>query len=55
MILRADARALIRCLARAALVPAAALVVHQLRYVLAYGSGAGIELARQGHSYLHSR
>jgi hypothetical protein len=54
MTLRADARALIRFLARAALVPAAALIVHQLRYVLAFGSGAGLELARQGHSYLHS-
>jgi hypothetical protein len=36
------------------LVPAAALVVHQLRYTLAYGSRAGAELAAQGHSYLHS-
>lgn len=35
-------------------VPAAALVVHQLRYMLAYGSRAGAELASQGHSYLHS-
>jgi hypothetical protein len=54
MILRADARALIRCLARSALVPAAALAVHQLRFVLAFGGSAGTELARQGHSYLHS-
>jgi hypothetical protein len=35
-------------------VPAAALVVHQLRYLLAYGSRANTELAAQGHSYLHS-
>ena len=39
---------------RAALVPAAALLVHQLRFVLAFGSGAGAELQRTGHSYLHS-
>lgn len=36
------------------LVPAAALVVHQLRFMLAYGSRAGAELSSQGHSYLHS-
>ena len=36
------------------LVPAAALVVHQLRYSLAYGSHAGAALAASGHSYLHS-
>ncbi len=35
-------------------IPAAALVVHQLRYMLAYGSGANNQLAEQGHSYLHS-
>lgn len=35
-------------------VPAAALVVHQLRYQLAYGSRANAELSAQGHSYLHS-
>ena len=54
MIARADCRALIRCLARVALVPAAALAVHQLRFLLAFGGDAGVELARQGHSYLHS-
>jgi len=37
-----------------ALLPPAAFAVHQLRYFLAYGSAAGIELQRQGHSYLHS-
>jgi hypothetical protein len=54
MIARADWRSVIRGLARGALVPAAALAVHQLRFELAYGHGAGLELARQGHSYLHS-
>jgi hypothetical protein len=41
-------------MARAGLVPVAAFAVHQLRYLLAYGSGAGAELADTGHSYLHS-
>ncbi|HVU79444.1 MAG TPA: hypothetical protein VHC67_17855 [Gaiellaceae bacterium] len=36
------------------LVPAAALVVHQARYSLAYGPRASSELAAQGHSYLSS-
>lgn len=35
-------------------VPAAALVVHQARYSLAYGARANSELSAQGHSYLHS-
>ena len=35
-------------------IPAASLVVHQLRYTLAYGSHANAELAAQGHSYLSS-
>jgi hypothetical protein len=35
-------------------VPAAALLVHQLRYSLGYGSRASSELAAQGHAYLHS-
>lgn len=34
--------------------PAAALVVHQARFTLTYGSRANAELAAQGHSYLHS-
>jgi hypothetical protein len=34
--------------------PAAALVVHQARYTLAYGVRANAELAAQGHAYLHS-
>lgn len=36
------------------LMPAAAMVVHQARFTLAYGSRANAELAAQGHSYLHS-
>ncbi len=36
----------------AALMPAAALAVHELRYLAAFGSGAGDELAAQGHAYL---
>jgi hypothetical protein len=54
MIGRPDRRAAIRAVTRAALVPGAAFAVHQLRYLLAFGSGASAELARQGHSYLHS-
>ena len=45
---------MIRRLGRGALMPIAALVVHQLRYTLAFGGHAGVELARQGHAYLHS-
>ena len=41
-------------LASVGLLPPAAFAVHQLRYWLAYGSRAGIELQRTGHSYLHS-
>lgn len=39
---------------RAALLPAAALVVHQLRFALAFDGLSGAQLARTGHSYLHS-
>jgi len=39
---------------RAAALPLAALAVHQLRYLLAYGGGAGRELAATGHGYLTS-
>lgn len=35
-----------------ALIALAALGVHQLRYLIAYGGGAHEELARQGHGYL---
>jgi hypothetical protein len=43
-----------RRLTRLALLPAASLAVHQLRYLLAVGSHAGPVLQRQGHTYLHS-
>ena len=36
------------------LLPPAAFAVHQLRFMLAFGAGAGAELHRTGHSYLHS-
>lgn len=36
----------------AALMPAAVLTVHQLRYLLAFGGGSGKELEEQGHQYL---
>ena len=36
----------------AALVPLAALGVHQARYLLAFGGGSGRELAVEGHHYL---
>jgi hypothetical protein len=35
-----------------ALLVLGALVLHQLRYLLAYGGAAGAELERQGHAYL---
>ena len=54
MAVRADRRTVLRALARAAVFPAAAFAVHQLRYLLAFGGGATLELQRQGHSYLHS-
>jgi hypothetical protein len=49
-----DRRAVIRFLARVAVVPAGALAVHQLRFWLAFGGHASAELTRQGHAYLHS-
>jgi hypothetical protein len=52
--LRSDRSGLTRGVARVALLPPAAFAVHQLRYVLAFGTHAGLELQRQGHSYLHS-
>ncbi|CAB4685009.1 MAG: hypothetical protein F2663_01085 [Actinobacteria bacterium] len=36
------------------LLPVAALAVHQLRYLLGYGSSAGQALAAQGHGYVNS-
>jgi hypothetical protein len=47
-------RARIAGFAYVALLPPAAFAVHQLRYWLAFGARAGIELQRTGHSYLHS-
>ena len=54
MLRGADRRGVIASLARGALVPAGAFAVHQLRYWMAFGSGATDELRAQGHSYLHS-
>jgi hypothetical protein len=51
---RAKLRAWIAEAAYVALLPPAAFAVHQLRYWLAFGSHAGVELQRTGHSYLHS-
>ena len=47
------ARSIVR-LAPVALMPAGAMAVHELRYLLAYGSHASVALQRQGHAYLHS-
>jgi hypothetical protein len=47
-------RVVVRRLAPAALMPAGAFAVHQLRYWLAFQKLAGAELQRQGHAYLHS-
>ena len=41
-------------LAPVALMPAGAATVHELRYLLAYGSHASLALQQQGHAYLHS-
>ncbi len=38
----------------AVLLPPAAFAVHQLRYLLTYGSDTGVALRETGHSYLHS-
>jgi hypothetical protein len=54
MVSRTARRAMTPSLAQVALLPPAAFAVHQLRYMLAFGSSAGIELQRTGHSYLHS-
>jgi hypothetical protein len=51
---RAGSRTAIAGAGRAALVPAGALAVHQLRFALAFGHASGTQLARTGHSYLHS-
>ena len=52
--IRSDRRRVAWSAGQIALLPAAAFAVHQLRYLLAYGSAAGVELERQGHSYMHS-
>ena len=52
--LRGSVRGPKRLAARAGLVPVAALAVHQLRFMLAFGGSAGAELKQTGHSYLHS-
>jgi hypothetical protein len=52
--LRSSRASVVRGVARVALLPPAAFAVHQLRYLLAFGGGAGVELQRTGHSYLHS-
>jgi hypothetical protein len=54
MSVRGGCRVGIRVLGRAALMPAAAFAVHELRFVLAFGGHASVELQRTGHSYLHS-
>jgi hypothetical protein len=54
MIASGTSRTMVRRGTRLALMPAAALLVHQLRYALAFGGHAGIQLERQGHAYLHS-
>ena len=51
---RVDRRAIAAGLARLALMPSAALLVHRLRFELAFGGRAGLVLAREGHSYLSS-
>lgn len=45
---------LLRRLASPALMPAAAIAVHQLRYWFAFGRRANAVLLAQGHAYLHS-
>ena len=51
----ADSSALRRASGRGlVLLPAGAIVVHQLRYSLAYGPQAGPQLSSQGHAYLGS-
>jgi hypothetical protein len=54
MLFRAGRSAAVRGYGQVALLPPAAFAVHQLRYLLAYRSSAGMELQRTGHSYLHS-
>lgn len=52
--MRGSRRSLTGLAARAAMVPAAAFAVHQLRFLLAFGPRASVQLTATGHSYLHS-
>jgi hypothetical protein len=54
IVVRGDRGSVVPGLAPVALLPPAAFAVHELRYLLAFGSAAGVELQRTGHSYLHS-
>jgi hypothetical protein len=54
MMSRSGQRSVLRGIGQIALFPPAAMAVHELRYLLAYGGAAGAELQRTGHSYLHS-
>jgi hypothetical protein len=54
MLARTRSVLLDRALISLPLVPAAAFAVHQLRYWLAFGGGAGVQLQQQGHAYMHS-
>ncbi len=51
---RIDRRRVASAISCSTLVPAAALAVHQLRFMLAFGGHANAVLSRQGHAYLHS-
>ncbi len=54
MLARDGWRVVTRTLRRTVLMPAAAFVVHQLRFMLAFGGHTGVVLQRTGHSYLTS-
>lgn len=54
MTLRPVRRTVLGGASRAALMPAAAFAVHQLRFMIAYGSGSSRALSQTGHAYLHS-
>jgi ABC-type xylose transport system permease subunit len=51
---RVRTRGRVARVAHVAALPPAAFAVHQLRYLLAFGGQAGVELQRTGHSYLNS-
>jgi hypothetical protein len=44
----------LKAIGPAALIVPASLLVHQLRFTLAFGGGVTAQLQRQGHAYLHS-